>query len=342
MFTRLDLKNFTAFKHLDLEFSPGINIFTGANGSGKTHILKLLYCVLAVGNIKGNNQDATEYFENKLFSVFKPDRTCNLIRLFPDIDKASINISWRGFHVSSDISISIAHESIEFNHSESQRWPYQEAMPVYIPVKESISFAPGFLSINERYELSFEDIYCDIVKLAYFPRLKNINEEYQDILDTIYNIIGGDVVVKGESFYLKHKNTEQKMSLVAEGFRKLALLWQLVRNGSLAKGTTLFWDEPEANLNPFLMQHVAKILILLANRNIQIFVATHNYAFLNEIDLQKEDTPVKYFSLHNVGENNIQANASTSYLDISPNLIADEYMRLYDLEIIKSLGGISL
>lgn len=37
------LQNFTVFKDLKLKFSPGINVFVGENGTGKTHLLKTLY-----------------------------------------------------------------------------------------------------------------------------------------------------------------------------------------------------------------------------------------------------------------------------------------------------------
>ncbi|HHY21028.1 MAG TPA: AAA family ATPase, partial [Bacilli bacterium] len=43
MFTKISFKNFTAFDSLDIKFSPGINVFIGENGTGKTHILKVLY-----------------------------------------------------------------------------------------------------------------------------------------------------------------------------------------------------------------------------------------------------------------------------------------------------------
>jgi len=40
---KLFLKDFTAFDELELEFSPGLNIFIGLNGTGKTHVMKVLY-----------------------------------------------------------------------------------------------------------------------------------------------------------------------------------------------------------------------------------------------------------------------------------------------------------
>jgi len=37
------LKNISVFKSLDLNISPGINIVIGENGTGKTHLLKMIY-----------------------------------------------------------------------------------------------------------------------------------------------------------------------------------------------------------------------------------------------------------------------------------------------------------
>ena len=42
---RLRLKDFTVFAEADFEFSPGLNVFIGANGTGKSHVLKGLFSV---------------------------------------------------------------------------------------------------------------------------------------------------------------------------------------------------------------------------------------------------------------------------------------------------------
>ena len=40
MLTHVRLERFTAFEQLDIELNSGINVFIGANGTGKTHLLK--------------------------------------------------------------------------------------------------------------------------------------------------------------------------------------------------------------------------------------------------------------------------------------------------------------
>lgn len=46
--SHIKLENFTAFASLDQAFSPGVNVIIGANGTGKTHLLKVLYAAAAI------------------------------------------------------------------------------------------------------------------------------------------------------------------------------------------------------------------------------------------------------------------------------------------------------
>ena len=48
MLKKLHLNNFTAFGESKLNFSSGLNVIVGENGSGKTHLLKLPYAAMAL------------------------------------------------------------------------------------------------------------------------------------------------------------------------------------------------------------------------------------------------------------------------------------------------------
>ena len=63
--TKIKLENFTAFKDLEVEFSPGINALVGANGTGKTHLMKACY---AVGDFGKTDRSLAD----KLVGVFLP------------------------------------------------------------------------------------------------------------------------------------------------------------------------------------------------------------------------------------------------------------------------------
>ena len=94
----------------------------------------------------------------------------------------------------------------------------------------------------------------------------------------IRNAIDGTVIHEDDTFYVVKKDGRKiNFSLEAEGLRKLALLWKLIRNGLLGNGAILLWDGPESNLNPELFPLVANLLLMLQQNDVQIFIATHSY-----------------------------------------------------------------
>lgn len=66
-----------------------------------------------------------------------------------------------------------------------------------------------------------------------------------------------------------------EMPLVAEGWRKLAMLYRLIATGSLLDEGAIFWDEPEANLNPKLIREVARAILGVCEAGVQAIIATH-------------------------------------------------------------------
>jgi hypothetical protein len=66
------------------------------------------------------------------------------------------------------------------------------------------------------------------------PKLKVLpNPAYEKIHNDLSKAMGGEVTLKGEHFFLKSEQGEIEFSLLAEGLRKLALIWLLIQNGSL-------------------------------------------------------------------------------------------------------------
>ena len=76
-----------------------------------------------------------------------------------------------------------------------------------------------------------------------------------------------------------------EIDLAAEGIRKIATLDYLIRNGSIQRSTTLFWDEPENDLNPRLIRPLAEVFLTLIDAGVQIFIATHSLFLLREIEI---------------------------------------------------------
>lgn len=332
MINRLKLKNFTAFDELLMDFSPGINLIIGENGTGKTHILKLLYAILS--SLKGEKK-----ISEKLISIFLPkdDRIGRLVRRKKGSSECRVKVignhqNYCSFRFSNHTKREIPIPSMKWMLDDLD----DKRSLVFIPVKEMLSHSPGFVSLYREREIHFDETYPDIISKATLPPFRDKSK----YLTMIQKVIDGKIIVKDDKFFLKNKQGELEFDLLAEGIRKLGLLWLLIKNLKLINGSTIFWDEPEANLNPSMFETLVKVLLSLHRDGVQIFIATHSYVLLKEFDVQKKSNDaVKFFSLMPDEEtSHITVTGGNDYLSIMPNPITDAYSRLYDEEIKRSLG----
>jgi ABC-type transporter Mla maintaining outer membrane lipid asymmetry ATPase subunit MlaF len=340
--THIKVDNFTAFFNLDQSFSTGVNVIIGANGTGKTHLLKILYaaCAVTVG------EDKDKAFALKLRNVFNPyeGRMGRLSRRQTGSVKTKVSVTRQGGarltaefsnHTSKPEDVSVTGEAT---------WKKESLTSAYIPVKEMLAHAPGFLATAAKREIAFEEVYVDIIKCAFLPKLKGaVDGARQRLLTALQKAIDGKVVAKGEHFFLKNKQGDLEFTLLAEGMRKLALVWLLIQNGTLLSGAVLFWDEPEANLNPALMGEVVEVILELQRLGVQVFLTTHNYVLLKEFDLRKKkDDEIRYLSMFRDDSGAVVSKASDSYLGVDPNSVASTFSNLYDRELSRSLEGMKV
>lgn len=133
---------------------------------------------------------------------------------------------------------------------------------------------------------------------------------------------------------------EFEMGLVSEGYRKLSTIIYLILSGSLNKNSILFWDEPETNMNPKMIEPIVNALIVLAKMGVQIFVTTHDYfvqqsfSMLSEYlsrESENKKIDIRFISLYKKGEN-ILAESGSKLSDLSHNAIMEEFDNLYDRE----------
>ena len=96
-----------------------------------------------------------------------------------------------------------------------------------------------------------------------------------------------------------------EFTLLAEGHAKVgATVAPDPERKSQAGSAVLFWDEPETNLNPKLYGVVIEVLLELQRLGVQIFLATHDYVVLKELDLRaKEGDKVAFPLAVPVGKN---------------------------------------
>lgn len=333
--SRLSLDNFTVFEHTDIEFSNGINVFIGENGTGKTHVMKVIYSAC-----QATRPDIS--FSHKLVKVFKPDYL-NISRLA----RRKVGGTNTRIKVSSDV----ASISAEF-HNKTKKWDARvtgeekwekqlgDLTSTFIPAKEILSNAWNLEAAVDKNNVDFDDTYVDIVTSAKIDiSAGKDTSDRKRYLDILQKITTGKVHLEKEKFYLKPGNQAKiEFQLVAEGIRKIALLWQLIKNGTLEKGSVLFWDEPEANINPIHIPVIIEMLLELQRNGVQIFISTHDYILAKYFEVKrKEDNEVMFFSLYQ-SDNGVQCERNKYFKDLKKNPIVVAFDKLLDEVYDKNLG----
>ena len=330
--TRIKIENFTVFEDITIPFSKGLNILVGENGMGKTHVMKLAYAAC-----QSRKHDVS--FPQKTTMLFRPDQSGigrlvnrnkngeNTARVLVESDIAQIGMSFSTKTKKWDAEV-----------KSEEKWEKQMSgmTSVFIPAKEILSNAWNLDAAVKMGNVEFDDTYLDIIAAAKIDISTDVDsvarKKYLKILQKISN---GKVTVQDDRFYLK-PGTQAKLefNLVAEGIRKIALLWQLIKNGTLEKGSVLFWDEPEANINPKYIPVLAELLIMLEKEGVQIFVSTHDYFLSKYIEVKREkDSDVQYISLYKDEKNQVQCEIAKEFELLEHNTIMDTFRQLYREEI---------
>jgi ABC-type transport system involved in cytochrome c biogenesis ATPase subunit len=347
----IELEKFVAFKQARCEFSPGLNVFVGANGTGKTHLLKLLYSVLKANEKADKENPASPNRFNavlaqKLVAVFRPDpirpkdtdkaenaglgrlvfrskgRTSGHVSLHTDAGKVSFRLTTPG---------RLTELKDHLPHS---------APALFIPSREMLAMFEGFEANYDRGVLRVDETYRDLcVALGAIPTRGPWSTQIESMARSLEQQLGGRVHLVGGRFYVYNADGVIEAHLLSEGMRKLASLFRLLQNDSLTQNSFLFWDEPEANLNPRLVTVIASILRRLAAAGIQVFISSHDYLLTQELSLAaefpdrqppEEQCSISFFGFTRTSESAVQIQAGNQLTDLTDNPILDEFASLYD------------
>jgi ABC-type lipoprotein export system ATPase subunit len=351
MLKSLRLKNFTVFPSAELKFGRYLNVIVGENGLGKTHLLKAAYCALAVSargaRESGSNEPAESHLQtaiaNKLRNVFKPDELGRLARRQAGKDRTEVECRLEGATTTPVISprgtmrrfdLAFSFDAASKSEVTIDRLPadWISEVAVYMPTRELITIASGFVSLYETTHLQFEETWRDTAILLGAPLARGAREaKIRPMLGPLEEALGGAVESDDQGrFYLKTKTARFEMHLVAEGLRKLAMIARLIATGSLLGKGYLFWDEPEANLNPKLVKLVARTILDLGRNGIQVFIATHSLFLMRELHiLQQTQYPhhdTRCFGLHPAGEDTVAIQEGETMDDIGNISALDEQL----------------
>ena len=207
---------------------------------------------------------------------------------------------------------------------------------LFFQSREILSIYKGFRSLNDKYRLPYDLSVTETISRLGMPYLKETPKVFNELIKELESHIKGKIYLDNEQFYFRpdglplNGNHDLAVDMAAEGWRKLGMLLQVLKNGELHSGMTLLWDEPEANLNPKLIRLIAKSILELSKMNIQIFIATQSLFLVNEMEIllaeQKITDGVRFFNL----QNGKAPQQGDSFSALKNTLLLDEALKQSD------------
>ena len=277
MITRLELKNFTAFSELAIDFSPKINVIIGENGNGKTQLLKSVYALCVGGALQVGSTG------NELALAL----TRKLVRLLMPLDDKLGNMRRPGERGNAQLKATFAlgeELALTFNGTSevatvdlNSAYANYRAEPIFVPTKEVLSLVRGMTDANHdqrTVELIFDDGYLDLAQMMLRegvedPESKvNLDPRFDSIVPMLANLIGGRYQLENGEFcfqsgtyieklgqssaetkapqvfqtastrFVPAKTAVLSSGMTAEGFRKIGMLQRLLTNGTLNPGVS--------------------------------------------------------------------------------------------------------
>lgn len=321
----VDIEKFGVFSTLKLDFVQGINVFIGENATGKSQLLKLLY-------VLHTSLESKEFsgLAGKLERVFRPDSIGRLVHRTTGRAKAKVSMVADG-------------TSVEFSLSTLGRLSPKSTGSggpvgrcVFLPTREVLALFEGFVALYEARELAFDETYYDTCKLLALPALRGPRaQSAAKLMSHLEESLGGGVSDDNGRFYVTRTEGGVKgnleANLLSEGLRKVATLVRLIANGSLSNKSVLFWDEPEANMNPRLVRDMVRFLQSIAAQGVQVFVATHDTLLCQRLSMpgefdRKNKVPTRFFALFRDSQDRVQAEVADTLDAIEHNSILEEFI----------------
>jgi ABC-type transport system involved in cytochrome c biogenesis ATPase subunit len=348
MIESLKLRNFTVFRVASFAFGRHLNVIVGENGAGKSHVLKLAYSVLAMSNEESRKpltapptKSALQLrLGEKLVGVFRPEALGRLARRRQGRERCDVALKLHD--ASYDLAFSFATQSKTEVQIDGLPRAWIDIAPAYLPTRELLTIYPGFISVYENHYLEFDETWRDTCVLLGAPLKRGVKEKrVAELLRPLEEAMEGTIVLdKNGRFYLESATGRMEMPLVAEGLRKLGMLARLIATGTLLDKGYLFWDEPEANLNPRIIKRVARTIVDVARNGVQVFIATHSLFLLREIEILLEgaDLDARFFGLRPTADG-VVVQQGPAVEDMGPIAVLDEELEQSDRFLGRDNGG---
>lgn len=335
MISNIQVKNLGPIESFDTDKFGKINVFIGPNSSGKTFLLKAMYCsIKSVEQFRRGKEQRTlkELLADKLYWTFQPLQIGNLVRK----NAQEMLCFSMGADDGSSIEYSFGSATVKQIAQANSTFPARNENSIFIPAKEILSLRDTIIESRSDYfnAFGFDDTYLDLAN-ALKPTTKGKNmKAFSEARMMLKKAINGRIEYDEEKKEWMFRNAKGELfdvSITSEGVKKISILEALLGNHYIRKGSVVFLDEPESALHPELISVFMRLIVDLAKESgLQFFIATHSYFVIKKLYILAHQNKM-HIPMYSYADN--QFDYSDLYSGMPDNPIIRASVDLYEEEI---------
>lgn len=350
MIDNIYIKNFKSIEDLEIKLGR-VNVFIGANGSGKSNILE---AVAMVASRNGNNVELESMAQHGIriampelmVNSFYGKTSSKLIKVkllngdgfgkytMKRISDDSIYAPWA---VDAEISVNkgLKHEDFEGQYSR------------YVIYSPSIDALRGLSLLSILYPLGLHgeglDILMHQMPKDEIDKVEDMAKRYIPWMEDLFYDTEGQMKYRGyklgrsgSNLYFNDRYMQKKNNFFsAENANEGALIMLFYLVLMVSKDTPRFFaiDNIDSGLNPKLCRTLMKVICELAeSHDKQVLITTHNPAVLDGLNLNDEQT--KLYTVNRSDSGNTFVNI------IKTKPTTEKKMKLSEMWMNGMIGGI--
>lgn len=294
MIRKLVVEGVTVFPHeVSFEFVPGMNVIIGGNDSGKSHLMKLCYAMSRWGEKSARRDFPETWAEERrlhkhLLRAFGAQSLSALASRAACRQQARVHASLQGEKApigSAEVEFTFATAGEgEEMHITTMPQRFLQERGLFIPPREVLSLFPFYIQAGKRFPDMPDAMSWDLCQALEYESRTQPAEEMLHVQRRIEAMMRGRLLRQNARFALQRgKEAPMELSLVAEGFKRLGTIGLLISSGALSPGCSLYWDEPEMNLNAAQLPELCGIMLHLCKAGVQLVITTHSLFLLREL-----------------------------------------------------------
>ncbi|WP_019912471.1 AAA family ATPase [Paenibacillus sp. HW567] len=299
---KLKINNFNMISSAEIELS-GLTVIAGENDTGKSTIGKLLFSAIKASNmsrVKQTKKNKTPAYEGTFKQV--------LSLVFDDYEASNSKIiisseSSEVYRIESDHKGWFTHkgniDSLQLLDATYIESPIVWSLVDFFTTVGKIREQDQMFNIAD--EIKYPYLLWDLYRKLVLKRSYRVeeNETYDQILEAIRKIVGGNITSSFEKFYFNRlqDNKQFPVTTVATGIKSFGLLEILTINKYINPKSIIIIDEPEVHLHPSWEVEYAKLVSQFVRLGVKVIVTTHSLYMVKALREFTKDIPdnVKFY-----------------------------------------------